>query len=73
VEPGTGDIPQLAVHPKYRRRGIGTRLLKQLLTHITAELAKVINVDVTCQSMVHFLEARGLSNSGEQYEMQLLL
>ena len=39
VEPGTGDIPQLAVHPDYRRRGVGTRVLRRLLTHITAEVA----------------------------------
>lgn len=73
VEPGTGDIPQLAVHPDYRRRGVGTRVLRRLLTYITAEVVKVINVDVACESMVGFLTARGLSNAGGQYEMQLLL
>ena len=73
VEPGTGDIPQLAVLPSYRRRGLGTRVLQQLLAHITADVAKVVNVDVTCASMVGFLSCRGLSNAGGQYEMQLLL
>lgn len=73
VEPSTGDIPQLAVLPSHRRRGLGTRVLKQLLTHITADVAKVVNVDVACESMVGFLSCRGLSNAGGQYEMQLSL
>lgn len=73
VEPATGDIPQIAVAPANRRQGTGTLLLKHLLAYVTVEAVKVINVDITCTSLVGFLESAGMTNAGGQYEMQLLL
>lgn len=73
VEPSTGDIPQIAVDPAYRRQGTGTILLKRLLGYVTVETVKVINVDITCTSLVGFLESVGMTNAGGQYEIQLLL
>lgn len=73
VEPSTGDIPQIAVAPAYRHQGTGTILLKRLLGYVTVEAVKVINVDITCSSLVGFLESAGMTNAGGQFEMQLLL
>lgn len=74
-EPGTGDIPQVAVAPAMRRTGIASALLAQLLLRYppVVEYVKVINVPVDCASMVGWLGKCALVNAGGQYEMRLPL
>jgi len=69
IEPGSGDITQLAVSEPYRRKGIGSGLLKELLRHNRHPNVKVINTDTAYTEMTAFLQYNGMDLSGQQYEM----
>jgi len=68
VFPNTGDVPQLAVRPEARRRGLGTRLL-----HAAASLAgkplRIMNVDERDHGIAAFLENAGATRFVRQLEM----
>lgn len=64
-----GDIAQIAVAPEFRRRGIGTALLHELLGLNKASEARVVNVDASCSSLNAFLKARGFILTCTQHEM----
>ena len=68
VFPNTGDVPQLAVRPAARRRGLGTRLL-----HAAASLAgkplRIMNVDERDAGIAAFLERAGATRFVRQLEM----
>lgn len=70
--PSNGDLPQLAVRPEARRKGIGTRLL-----HEAAALAdkplRIMNIDDRDQGITAFLEAAGATRLVRQLEMILPL
>ena len=68
-DPSTGDITQLAVDPKFRRQGIATAILKELLLINNFETIKIINTVKDCTSINGFLQHHGLSPAGSQFEM----
>ncbi|MCD6012806.1 MAG: family N-acetyltransferase [Flavipsychrobacter sp.] len=69
IEPTSGDIPQLAVNKGYRRQGIGSAILKELLQHNQSSAIKVINTDAAYEPMTAFLQSNGIPQSGAQFEM----
>jgi ribosomal protein S18 acetylase RimI-like enzyme len=73
VEPRTGDLPQLAVDPDWRGRGIGRALLSGLAGLTEAENLVVLNVEETCEAANAFAEAVGLAPYTAQYEMLMEL
>jgi ribosomal protein S18 acetylase RimI-like enzyme len=68
-EPNTGDITQIAVDRKYRRQGIGTGLLAEVMKHIKCKSIKLINAEIGHDSIRHFVESKGILLKGKQYEM----
>ncbi len=69
IEPTTGDIPQLAVDKKYRRKGIGSYLLNELIKYNTAKMLRLINIENNTESVSQFLKSKNLEVSGSQFEM----
>lgn len=67
-----GDVPQLAVRPDARRKGLGTRLL-----HAAAAAAgqpvRMQNVDERHEGITRFLESAGATRTVRQLEMMLAL
>lgn len=70
-EPAYGDISLLAVSPAYRRRGIGSALLRRLLDASRIADAKVLNVQAgpDTEHIRRFLESSGFGLSCSQFEM----
>ncbi|MBD5316493.1 MAG: GNAT family N-acetyltransferase [Bacteroides sp.] len=68
-ETAYGDVSLLAVDPAHRRRGIGSRLLLELLSRMTCERAKALNVDAGCTTMPPFLRAAAFRPTCRQHEM----
>ncbi len=73
IERETGDIPQLAVNPKFRRIGIGTSLLAGLAKHTEMEEIRVLNVETLQEGVLHFLTVLGFERYVSQQEMLLPL
>lgn len=71
--PMSGDITQIAVDPTFRRKGIASSLLKQMLEMTESEIVKVINVELPTPSLEAFLASKGIRLSGKQFEMTLAL
>ncbi|WP_208643798.1 GNAT family N-acetyltransferase [Paenibacillus barcinonensis] len=71
IERQSGDIPQLAVHPKFRRLGIGTSLLAELANSTQAEKIRLLNIDSSQHKLMKFLTSLGLQHFVSQYEMML--
>jgi ribosomal protein S18 acetylase RimI-like enzyme len=69
----TGDVPQLAVHPEYRRQGVATRILASLMQHTHSSHLRFVNIDDSSQTIREFLTHVGCDNIGGQYEMLLPL
>ncbi len=69
TELNSGDITQLAVHKEYRRKGVGTILLKQLIDIIPGESIKIINTEKDCTSIKSFLKSINFKPAGSQFEM----
>ncbi|WP_262428337.1 GNAT family N-acetyltransferase [Paratissierella segnis] len=67
----TGDIPQLAVHIGYRRKGAGLNILKSLTDQTESQNVSFINIDNKCISILEFLHNLGFENIADQYEMVL--
>ncbi len=68
-EPVSGDITQLAVDKPYRRKGIASLLLHEILKLNKSNFIKVINTDILCTSITHFLQAKNIDLKGKQFEM----
>lgn len=66
IEKTTGDIPQIAVSPQYRRQGIGKAIVNRLINSLDIERFKILNVDSRDLEMEKFL----LSIGGEKYTKQ---
>ncbi len=73
LDPGTGDVPQIAVSKTMRRRKIGTAILKELMRHNKAGTIRIINTQASYAGMTSFIEYNGISQKGSQYEMVLEL
>jgi ribosomal protein S18 acetylase RimI-like enzyme len=69
IEPASGDVPQLAVGEQYRRKGIASVLLKELLKYNESGVVRIINADAAYAPMTAFFVANGLPLSGKQFEM----
>jgi ribosomal protein S18 acetylase RimI-like enzyme len=72
VFPSNGDLAQLAVRPAARRRGLGTRLLRDAAA-IAGKPLRIINIDDRSSDIARFLEAAGARRTIRQREMELLL
>lgn len=71
IEKKTGDIPQLAVRQDFRRKGIGSSILADLLKNTERDKISVINVDDKSKTMKEFLRKMGFEHHVDQYEMIL--
>lgn len=65
-----GDIVQLAVQPKYRRKGVATEILLDLFKQTKSLGMKVINVDERDQALNSFLKKMEFDVFVKQYEMR---
>ncbi|MBI9053265.1 MAG: GNAT family N-acetyltransferase [Bacteroidales bacterium] len=68
-EPTSGDVTQIAVNKEYRRKGIGTNLLKEAFKLNLHNAVKLINSEIDCESINGFLKANSISSTGKQFEM----
>lgn len=68
-EPLSGDITQLAVGRGHRRQGIASALLENALKFNQNDSVKCINTEISCESLTGFLESRGITLKGKQFEM----
>lgn len=68
-ETNSGDLTQIAVDRKYRRKGIATALLKEILQSNQHHSVKVINTELECTSITGFLQSHSIFVSGKQFEM----
>jgi len=66
--PSNGDLAQLAVRPEARRRGIGTRLLREACA-IAGKPLRIMNVDDRDEGIARFLERAGAKRMVRQIEM----
>ncbi len=73
IDKRTGDIAQIAVDKRYRRRGIARSILTDLVEHTEAEKVAILNVDSRDEGMKSFLLKVGFVNTVDQYEMLLKL
>lgn len=68
-EPANGDITQIAVDKKYRRKGFGSLLLSRMLEANKYPFLKVINTEIGCESITRFLQVHNIIIRGKQFEM----
>jgi ribosomal protein S18 acetylase RimI-like enzyme len=68
VFPSNGDLAQLAVAREARRRGVGTRLLRQAQT-LAGKPLRILNVDDRDAGIAAFLEHASAAKTVRQYEM----
>ncbi|MCK9304161.1 MAG: GNAT family N-acetyltransferase [Bacteroidales bacterium] len=68
-EPESGDLTQIAVDPEHRREGIASRLLNEAVKTNRSDVIKIINTDISCDSMNGFVESKGIQLKGKQFEM----
>ena len=72
VFPGSGDLAQLFVDRAHRRRGLGTRLLRQAASAAGKPL-RILNVDDRDAGIAAFLAHNGAERFIRQIEMELSL
>ena len=66
---GVGRLAQLAVHRDHRRKGIATRLLREMQKDARGQKLHVINLDEAMTEAVVFFRNLGFSKVLAQYEM----
>ena len=69
TELNSGDITQLAVNKNFRKNGIGSVLLQNLIDLIPGESIKIINTEKEHISILGFLKSFGIQRNGSQFEM----
>ncbi|MCD4677758.1 MAG: GNAT family N-acetyltransferase [Desulfobacula sp.] len=69
IEPGSGDITQIAVDKEYRRKGIASVLLKEALKFNQYSSIKVVNTELDCRPITEFLRKNAIPLKGRQFEM----
>ena len=69
----TGDLTQIAVEQAYRRKGIGSVLLKEVARKLAVEFIKVLNVPADNVSLSHFLRSKNIPVHSKQFEMSLAI
>jgi len=74
IEPRSGGITQLAIHPEYRRNKIGTKLLLKMLQYApNPPNLHMINIDMKLNTFTQFFYSLGFEKSTEQFEMLLTI
>jgi ribosomal protein S18 acetylase RimI-like enzyme len=68
-EPVSGDITQIAVDKQYRRKGIASLLLREMIGSNKNNAIKIINTDISCSSITNFLKSKNIEIKGMQFEM----
>jgi len=68
-EPTSGDVTQIAVDKQYRRKGIGSLLLREILKLNKNDNIRIINTDIFCDSITNFLKVKNIEITGKQFEM----
>lgn len=68
-EPASGDITQIAVERQHRRKGVASLLLDYAVKTNKNNAIKVINTDITCDSVTAFLQSKNIQIKGKQFEM----
>jgi ribosomal protein S18 acetylase RimI-like enzyme len=68
-----GRISLLIVHPEFRRRGLGTKLLAMAIHYMQCAYAACMNVPESDTAARGFLKKMGFSPLCEQFEMRLEL
>jgi ribosomal protein S18 acetylase RimI-like enzyme len=69
VEPGSGDISQLAVAKSERRKGIGSMILAELKKINKADIVKVVNIPSTEKGIIEFVTKNSIPKIVSQFEM----
>ncbi|MCU4177514.1 GNAT family N-acetyltransferase [Carboxylicivirga sp. N1Y90] len=69
LEPTSGDLTQIVIHPEHRRKGIASYLLGEALKKSKHSDIKIINTEENCNSINDFLVANAIPLAGKQYEM----
>ena len=73
IDPISGDIYQLAVHPDHRRQGIACSILSTLCQQTESPKIGCSNIDANNHSMIAFLQKQQFKLMISQYEMHYLL
>ncbi len=73
IEIAAGDIPQFAIDKGYRKKGIGSAMLQELLKYSNHSTVRFINTETSCDSMTSFLEYHAIPLRGKQFEMTMCL
>lgn len=68
-DPTSGDITQLAVDKAYRRKGIGSLLFQKMLESNQYTSVKIVNTEISCDSVNAFLQSKNVKPTGKQFEM----
>ena len=69
IEPSSGDITQIGVDKLYRRRGVGSAILRELVKRNIHDHIKVINTEIGCEGITAFLAGNNIVAKGKQFEM----
>jgi len=72
IDKTTGDIPQIAVHNDYRRRGIANSIITELINNTDSNKISVLNVNKN-STLAKFLHYLNFEHFIDQYEMMLTL
>ena len=67
----TGNLTQIAVRREYRRRGVGSLLLRETIKGMATDFINVLNIRLTDRPLHAFLESHNIALSGKQLEMKL--
>ena len=65
----SGDLTQIAVKEEYRRQGVASQLLCEVIRQMCADFVKVINVPSDNLSLPAFLKSRNIPLMNKQFEM----
>jgi ribosomal protein S18 acetylase RimI-like enzyme len=68
-EPGSGDITQIAVEKRYRRKGIASLLLLEAIQANQYDSVKAINYLTDQTDFSHLMDSFEISKKGQQFEM----
>lgn len=68
-EPVSVYVTNLVVDNRFRNRGIGSLLFNEIIDLNKSDIVKIINTDITNNSVTGFLNSKNIPLTGEQFEM----
>ncbi|MFA8342926.1 MAG: GNAT family N-acetyltransferase [Rhodothermaceae bacterium] len=71
IQKSNGDVPQLAVKKEFRKKGIGSAILKELSVHTEADEFRIINSVRKDEETNGFFKKIGIVKKGGQLEMTM--